>query len=394
MCSAGRLDIPCYVDQSGVTSQLTPIPWPTVAQGRFPLRRILVVQSQRLGDVVVLTPMLTAIRHQFPAAHLAVLVHRPHDVFLQGNPDVDQILTYDRQTTHRSLAARGRLIGELRAGRYDWALSIHAASSLAFAVCSAGIPWRTCVWRYGPGQPPHWARWFHQRIVQDRADGRQHEAEYNLDVLRELGIEPRHTGYRVSLTEEERETASRWLENEGRVPEQPLAVLHPGHGGGRQAWAPGRYAAVADGLVRLGLQVAITGGPGEEAEAAQVVTAMAGTALNLAGRMSLRRLIAVLAEAHLYISVPTGPMHLASAVKVPIVPLYGPTDLDVDRIRFCPFRSPYEEVVSPVPCTCPASKVCTNAVCMEGITPDAVLAAARGLLSRTLPDPGPERTAP
>ncbi len=338
--------------------------------------RVLVVQTQRLGDVVVLTPLLTALRRQLPTAHVTVLVHRPHDVLLQGNPDVDAVLMYDRRSTHRSLRARWGMLRQLRAGRYDWALSIHAASNVAVALCAAGIPHRTCVWRYGARRPPHWARWFHQHIIQDRADGAQHEAEYNLDVLRAFGWVPQHDGYRVCLTEAERADGLTWLRAEGYDPARRLAVLHPGHGGGRQAWAAERYGQVGDGLVARGFQVAITGGPGEEPEAGAVAAAMRSPALGLAGKVSLRRLIAVLAQADLFVSVPTGPMHLASAVKTPVVPLYGPTDLDVDRTRFCPFESPYQEVVSPVRCTCVASTDCTNAVCMAGITPEAVLAAA------------------
>lgn len=353
--------------------------WPSIGYGTLPLRRILVVQTQRLGDVLCATPLFTALRRQFPHAHLTALVHRPMDQILEHNPDLDAVLTYDRRTTHRSLLSRLRLIAELRERQFDWALSIHAASSIAFSMWQAGIPWRTCVWRYGERRKPHWAGMFHQQLRQDRLSGARHEIEHNLDVLRQLGIEPEQEGYRVHLLPEERARAREWLQERGRVPSRPLAVIHPGHGGGRQAWPAEQYAAVGDGLYGMGYQVAVTGGGGERALVERVAAAMRTPALPLAGGMALRQFASVLAESSLFVSVSTGPMHLASALKVPAVTLYGPSDLQVESTRFCPYGSPAQPVKSAVPCICAGSKECVNAVCMGGITPNMVLRAAEQL---------------
>lgn len=351
--------------------------WPAVRGGGLPLRRIVVVQTQRLGDVLCATPVFTALRRQFPNARVAALVQRPMAAVLEQNPDVDEILTYDRVKTRRSPAERLRLARLLRDGRFDWALSLHASSSVAFALWQARIQWRTCVWRCGDAKPPHWRRTFHQHVRQDRRAGAQHEVEYNLDVLRSLGIEPQHEGYRVWLTPEERERAGSWLRERGWDESRPLAVIHPGHGGGRQEWPAESYAAVADGLVDRGCQVGISGGPGEEGLVAAVRAAMGSQgSLALCGGMPLRVFIGVLAQAHLFVSVSTGPMHLAGALKVPSVTLYGPTELRSEVVRFCPYDSPHRAVLSPVACECPGSKACAAPVCMQGIIPSMVLAAA------------------
>lgn len=355
------------------------VKWPSIGYGTLPIRRILVVQTQRLGDVLCATPLLTALRNQFPLAHLEALVHAPHDALLRENPDLDGVITYDRQTTHRSLASRLRFIGELRERQFDWALSIHAASSVAFALWHSGIPWRTCVWRYGSYRRPHWAHSFHQHVRQDRRVGHKHEIEHNLDVLRELGIEPRHSGYRVALRPDERERVRELLRKLGRDESRKLAIVHPGHGGGRQEWESARYSAVADGLAELGYQVVITGSKGERPLVAGVVYKMKQHALDLAGAVDLRGLAALLAEASCFVSVSTGPMHLASAMGVPAVTLYGPTDLRIESTRFCPYGSPATAVMTRVPCTCASSRTCANAVCMTGITPTMVLDAARQL---------------
>lgn len=360
-----------------------PVTCPSLAGGRLPLRRILIIQTQRLGDVVCATPLFAALRRQFPAARLTVLVHSPFDTLLSGSPDLDEVMAYDRRRTHRSILSRLRLIGELRRQRFDWALCIHAASSVAFAVVQARIPWRTCVWRYGDRKPPHWARWFHQHVRQDRLAGAKHEIDHNLDVLRQLGMEPGEERSRLYLRADEREWAREWLRARGSDHRRPLAILHPGHGGGRQIWPAERFAAVGDGLSERGFQVAVTGSGAERELVTRVTGAMTRPALPLAGGTSLRQLCAVIAETSLFVSVPTGPMHLASALQVPVVALYGPADLRIDLTRFCPYHTPYRVVPSHVPCTCASSHTCSNPVCMTGIAPADVLAAAEELAPST-----------
>lgn len=345
------------------------------------IRRLLVVQTQRLGDVVVLTPTLTALRRCFPEAELDVLVHRPQDTLLVGHPDIDHVLTYDRQTTHRSPLARLSLARELRSRKYDWALVIHAASSVAAGLCLAGIRAKTCVWRYGPDRPPALAWCYSGRVVQHREREERHEVEHNLDVLRELGIKPDHDGLRLPVTQAEQAEADRILTDSGRITAARLAVLHAGHGGGRQCWSPARYAALGDRLAGLGMQVALTGAPKEVDLAQEIGRSMAHDPLFLAGKLSLRVLVAALARADVFVSVPTGPMHLAASQGVPVVALYGPSDLDIDRARFHPYGVPYRAVTSTVPCNCPGSHTCEMPICMDGISVGAVAAAVESLFA-------------
>jgi ADP-heptose:LPS heptosyltransferase len=356
--------------------------WPSIGGGKIPLRRILVVQTQRLGDVVVLTPLFTALKRQFPEAHVTALVHRPHDVVLQNNPDVDAVLTYDRQTKHRSPLARIQLAREVRAGNYDWALCIHAASSVAFAVGMAGIPWRTVVWRYAEEGPPHWARLYQQHVKQNRRAPDRHEVEHNLNVLRELGIEPEHDGLRVAVSQPERKWAAQFLAESGWDPSRPLAILHAGHGGGRQCWPSEHFVRLAKALMDDGVQVGLTGAGAEVPGAEAIAAAVGAPVLQIAGRTNLRQLLAILERASLFVSVPTGPMHLAAALRVPTVVLYGPADLRVDVTRFHPYGPPYRAVESSLICPCSGSHKCLDPVCMTHIDPKRVLTAARDLLQR------------
>ena len=294
-----------------------------------------------------------------------MMVRPGMEVLLTGNPDLDEVLTFDRQAVRRSSLRLLPTLRELRCRRFDWVLSIHARD-FAGARASAGRhPLADVGLVEKGGLRPLWARGFQQRIRQEREQGEKHEIEYNLDVLRQIGIEPRHEGYRLCLGPEEWEWAADWLRQQGRDENRPLAILHPGHAGQRQSWPAEQYARVGDGLTERGFQVAITGGGGERELVARVASGMRHAALSLAGTLSLRQLPAVLAQARLFVSVSTGPMHLASAVKVPAVTLFGPTDLRFEMTRWCAYRSRQRAVISSVACTCRCSMHCSNAVCMR-----------------------------
>jgi lipopolysaccharide heptosyltransferase III len=194
-------------------------------------------------------------------------------------------------------------------------------------------------------------------------------------------MHPDALGYQFTLRRDQLDGAREWLRARGRDETRPLAVLHPGHGGGRQAWPAQCYASATDALVECGFQVALTGDGRERALVAQVVAGTRRAVLPLAGMLRLRELAAVLAQARLFVSVSTGPMHLASALAVPAVTLYGPADLRFETTRWCPYRTPHRAVLSTVPCRCARSRECRDAVCMNGITPASLLEAVDDLIA-------------
>lgn len=359
--------------------------WPTIGYGTYRFRRILVVQTQRMGDVLCATPLFTALRRQFPKSQLGALVQSASVPVLAGNPDLDEVVPYDLSLMRRSLLHRIRFIGELRERDFDLCLSIHAASSVAFALWQAAIPWRICVWRYGREKKPPWVWTFHQHVRQERQRGTEHEIEHNLNVLRELGMDAEPSSYRVCISPAEQEWARGFLQHLGLLMGRPLAVIHPGHGGGRQEWPPEYYAAVGSGLVRRGWQVAVSGSGREGELVERVCSGIEGEAVSLAGKLDLRQFAAALTHARLFVSVPTGPMHLAAACGVPVVPLYGPADLAIDLTRFAPHGVPSVPISSPVRCPCPSSRVCSDPVCMRELRPELVLEGIDRLQRRPAP---------
>jgi ADP-heptose:LPS heptosyltransferase len=189
--------------------------WPTIGHGTFRFRRILVVQTQRMGDVLCATPLITGLRSQFPEAHIGALVQKQNAPVLIGNPHLNEIVAYDAEQMRRSLLSRLRFIGELRNRDYDLCLSIHASNTIGFTLWQSAIPWRICVWRYGAEKRPPWAMMFHQHIRQERHKGTLHEIEHNLNVLRELRMDPGSPTYSVTLHPTELDWSRGFLQERG-----------------------------------------------------------------------------------------------------------------------------------------------------------------------------------
>jgi ADP-heptose:LPS heptosyltransferase len=395
-------------------------------------RRILAVQTQRIGDLLCFTPVLTALRRRFPAARLTALVQATGDELLRYNPDVDGVIAYDARAVRGRPAALLALSRALREQRFDWAFSVHAAGSASWAIRCAGIPWRSCVWRYGASRPPAWFRLYSQGIIQERHRGVKHEVEYNLDALRAVGVEPQHSGMWVTVPAWAEAGADAMLgsrtgarrapaEDDGacllaqqhlidstrgiagahsghggsaavldapRFLEAPrgFVVLHPGHAGGRQQWPADHYARLGELLTSAGCRVVVSGSAREAPLCERVTTQMRSPALNLAGRATLLELAAILRSARLFISVPTGPMHLAAAVGTRVVALHGPQELSADPIRFAPYYADatiprHCPVFSPAGCDCRRMRDCRSPTCLRAITPEIVFDAAKSLLT-------------
>lgn len=340
-----------------------------------PPSRILLVQTQRLGDVVCALPAWRALSSAHPDARIDALVHSPWDSLLSGCSFISNIHTYDRARGARASAGLARAV---RLARYNWVIVIHAASTAALICALSGAPRRTTLWRYGSSRAPAWRHLYTEQVMQQRLSGSRHEVEHNLEYLRACGVSAPQIKPQIPLLPGESEEAAEFLVKEGFDLEKPLVFVHPGHGGGRQAWTEQGYAEVVRGLELLGCQVIVSGSAAEAPLAGRI--AAQGGARCLAGRTSLRRFCALLARAQLFVSVSTGPMHLASALDVPAVTIHGPADLKIERTRFSPYLSPCEAVESEVVCPCPGSRYCERPVCLEAITPAQVLGACRRLL--------------
>ena len=293
------------------------------------MNRILVVLPNWFGETLFATPFLRALHQQQPAAQVATLGWPQCRDVLLHNPHVHELLDYDERGAHRGLLAKWRLIEALRAHRFDTAFILRRSLSRSLLLVLARIPARVGFANAKSG-------WLLTRAVQappapppttlGAGPAPVHKAAAYLRLLEAIGLSGSEAGgFDYAVAEPERQ-AARALLGGGPDGGGPLVILHPGANWAHKRWAPERFAALGDRLAAShGVRLAITGAPDDRPLAQALQRRMAHPATVLAGRTSLRELGACLEQAQLVVANDTGVLHIAAALRRPLVALYGPT---------------------------------------------------------------------
>jgi heptosyltransferase I len=353
--------------------------------------RILIVRLSALGDVVHVLPMLDALRRAQPAAHIGWLVEEKAASLLTGHPQIDRLWVAPRAQVvkllrrGRVLAALRLLVGfarELRAADYDLVIDAHGNLRASFLALCSGARRRI---GYAHGYAKEGAGWLYtDRVVPARA--RQLKVQRALDLLGPLGIDPRGARAVLGIPEATREWARAQVAQLGG---RPVVAIHPGVSdfGAIKQWDPVRFGATAIRLAReRGARCLVTWGPGERELAQRVVAASEGTAVLGPETASILHLAALCQACDLVIGVDTGPLHLAAALGVPVVGLYGPKDPAIYAPWDARTGAAATFVSRPVHCSPCNRHTCANGtvICMPAIQVDDVVAAAQGSMI-TLP---------
>jgi len=333
------------------------------------VRRILVRGTNWIGDAVLTTPALMAIRKGFPHARIALLAKPAIAELLHGHPAVDEIVLYRDPGPHAGLGGKLTLARLLRRGRYDLAILLQNAFEAAAITALAGIPNR-----YGYATDGR-AFLLTHRVPLTPKIRRNHQVHYYLELLRPLGIQVEPEPPTLRTTPGEDAEAIEHLRAFEVDAKKVLIGLNPGSVyGTAKRWLPERFAEVADRVAaEHGGVVLIFGGQGEEELGAALAGRMAAPTVVLSGRTTVRRLMALIKQCRLFITNDTGPMHIATAFGVPTVAIFGPTD----PLTTSPFGSGHELVRHPVDCSpCLLRECPIDHRCMQGISVEMVHAAA------------------
>jgi heptosyltransferase-3 len=335
-------------------------------------QHILVVRTDRIGDVVLTLPMIPVLRANFPSARIAMLLRSYTKELAEGHPGLDEILLYDEQGTLKPFRA---LWLELRRSRFDLVILASPTFRLALLMLLAGIPVRV-----GTGY-----RWysllFNRRVYEHRKTAERHELEYNFSLLKRIGISvDRYEKPQLVLAAHHVQAAEHIRQELGLDAGARVVVLHPGSGGSARDWSPLRFAQLGRELAQKGYRVVVTGGPGEDELVEQVVKHAGIGVLPLVNRLSVKELAAFLRMVDLFVSNSTGPLHIAAAVGTPVIGFYPP-------IRACsPQRwGPYTDlktVFVPDPKACPRchGKPCQGNDCMDLISVQEVVQCVERML--------------
>jgi heptosyltransferase-2 len=336
-----------------------------------PLRRILVRQVNWLGDAVLTLPALEALHRRFPQAEMVLLARGWVAGLFEGHSAVRRVIELPRGGA-QGLRASWRMARALREQDFDLAVLFPNSFESALLPWLAGVPRRV-------GYPTDGRRWLlTEPLPRARWIPGRHQVERYLDIARALGAEgPAELGLPVSAGARERARAL--LASVGIGGGEAVVAIGPGSVyGGAKRWPADRFAAVADALVdRDGVRVVLLGSAREGKILADVASRMRQPVVNLAGRTDLPTLTGVLARSRLLLCNDSGAMHVAAAVGVPVVAVFGPTDGGATA----PLGGGHRILRAPVPCSpCLLRECPIDHRCMGGIGVERVLQEVRDVL--------------
>lgn len=332
---------------------------------------ILVVRFSAIGDIILTTPLLRALRARHPGARISVVTKRPFMPLVADNPHVDDVFGLAPGGSLREVAQRIRSI------RYTHLLDLHGSlRTLGLRVLAPG-PWRG----YSKRRIAREAlirfkrNWYREDVPVPVAE-RYFEAADGLDVAPD-GKPPEFFLHPAS-----EDRAATWLAQAKIGQDRRLVAIAPGAAHATKRWPVPQWALLARQIVATGADVAVLGGPDDSAIAGEIVARVGPRAVSAAGALSLQETGAVIRRAAALVSGDTGVMHMATGVGTPVVALFGPT---VRPFGFFPYKAHatvLERDLPCRPCSAQGGPVCPYAhhLCLQQIAPEAVLAA----LTRTI----------
>lgn len=349
-----------------------------------PLHNILAIELGGLGDLLLATPSLRAIKARYPEGRLTVLSIPRSAEIIEGLPYVDEIRVLNLDDAKplrwlRSPAALARLLSallDLRRQRYDATVNLRTINSWSGAVKMAVIFW-FCGSPLKAGRSTEGRGFFLNRSAPEKDFDTVPEAEFAARVARLLDVEVNDLTPDLTLSEQEHAAAEALLRREG-LGDRPILAVNPGAAWPSKQWPVDRFAQVVDALRdEFDCDVIATGSAGESPLADDLERISQGQVVSLAGKTTLKELAAVLERVQLFITNDTGPMHIAATLGVRMVAVFGPGEYD----RYYPV-GPQERMAvlrSSAPCApCPRYS-CPSMECLYAISADEVLQAAQRL---------------
>ncbi len=297
----------------------------TSIYGNYPdlgkVKKILVVKLRHLGDVLLTAPVFTALKKALPHAHLDAFIWAESAPMLQGHPAVDGFILYDRNWKKlgvRKLMKEVALLQCIRKENNDVVINLTEGDRGALAARISGAPIRVGFDPKGKGFLGKKGLYTH--VVKNCPTVR-HTVERNLDAVRRMGIFPRLEERRLFLHVPDECVQSAEL----LTGPSPYILIHPSSRWRFKCWPIAQMRELLHHLLERGEKVVFTSGP-DPIEMNMVEQIVEGTnALNLAGKISLKELSALIQRAKALICVDSVPLHMASALKTPVLALFGPT---------------------------------------------------------------------
>ncbi|MCY3771635.1 MAG: glycosyltransferase family 9 protein [Gemmatimonadetes bacterium] len=340
-------------------------------------KRILLSRLRFIGDVVLTTPVIRALKRQYPEAGLYYLAEAGPAAVLAHNPHLEEVIVLpDELLPARSVLTRcreqARFLRSLRQRRFDLAIDLFGNPRSALLTLATGARYRVGYDVRGRGRAYN---------VKIRRSASPRAVDACLDAIRTIGVPADDDRTEVHFSAEDANWAESWLVERGIDGTRPTVALNPGASWPAKTWSVERFAELARGLIEeLNVTVLLVAGPGQW-ETMAGLNAWSGHVCPVVETDSLTRLAALIRRCDLYVANDCGPMHIAVAVGTPTIGLFGPSRPEI----WFPYPNADGHVALRAETdTCCGRDYCIRPTpCIESISPRTVLETAASALGRS-----------
>lgn len=334
----------------------------------FRRSKILAIRLDRIGDLILTTPALRAVKEAYPKAYLAVLVRGYTKDLIEGLSFIDEVIIFER-------FSKKELMGYLKESHFDVSLGFHPDSFVNYLPWRAGIPFRIGYKFCGSGI------FLTQSLPDDRDRRIRHEVASALEIAAKIGARPARMSLSIAVHPESERFAEDFFKGNDLVGKEAV-VLHPGARQPYIRWDKKRFAEVADRLVKEARVGVILVGSAQEEGLVKEVKGLMKEECVVAAGLGLGDLVSVIKRARLFIGNSTGPMHIAAALKVPVVAIFGNIHPRDSFQEWGPWGEGHIVVRKDLSCPSCHPGDCRTYACMDAVTVDDVFQAASKILMR------------
>lgn len=345
-----------------------------------PIKNILISRTDRIGDFILTLPVFEALKKETDV-QITVLCQKMVAPLIQNNPFIDRVITVESEKSDVDL------ISEIKSFAFDSLLVLVNDPVIRRLIAQLKfIPVRI-----GPLSKPQMLFNYTHPVIQKRSQSFQNEAEYNLELIRQItGAIPQPIKPKLYIEDEEKEQFQKKFPKIDQFTQiGKTIVLHCGMNNSALNWSFGSYSDLLKRLIDRNFHIILTGASDIENETNQtLINGLPETSqknvLNGCGKLNLRELAVLLSNCSLFIGPSTGPTHVANATGIPVVSIYPPIQVQ-SKQRWQPFLAQSEILVPNVPCgqkyRC-IEKKCADYYCLDLITSETVEKAVLRLLEK------------
>ncbi|MFH0877409.1 MAG: glycosyltransferase family 9 protein [Candidatus Omnitrophota bacterium] len=343
-------------------------------------RRILVSRTDRMGDVLLTTPVLKTLRRYYPTSFIAMMVGEHAKDLLEGNPYVDEVILLDKDKKHKGLRGTLAFSEALRKKGFDLAIILHPTFRVHLICFLAGITERLGYDRKG-------SFFLTRTVPHTKQQGLKHEVEYNFDLLKYLGIMEIDRELTMPINARCEQAVEEFLRQAGVGAGDRLLALHPTASCLSRCWPTTRFAELADRLSCLpAVKVIVVSDKVYGRMAQQMLRLATRSHIDGIGQFSLSELASLFKRCTLVVSNDSGPVHMAVAVKTPVISIFGRNQPGLGPQRWGPLGAGDVVLHKETDCRiCLAHDCRYQFKCLQAITVDEVLGYAEKLLGVSRP---------